>query len=392
MKIGVYRDLSNANYHGGPGVSKSMLDVLAKSSPLHLHYLRTATNDNDRAPTPAQQLGTAFHSLVLEPKEFFKDYCLALRMQDVPEAIDDRQKLVDLVDELNLNRLPKLPTTGNKPEQIARIIAAEAEQGIGNGHTAEYLEGRKAAELKEIIDGLNAYRPGLLPISGSRHDLAEILRANGRPVTLWSDAKEEWERNNGHRTILTPETWEQLHNMRDAVMAHPAASALLNYEAHAESSVYWNDPETGTLCRCRPDFWRKDGIIVDLKTTEDASLEGFSKSMANYRYHVQHAFYLDGLRAARRLVSWPEGFEYPRAFVFLAVEKSARVVNGKPKGVAVYCLSKEDVELGRLEYRRDLDLYAACERSGEWPGYGDGIQEIALPGWAKNKAEQLVTA
>lgn len=379
MKTGIYPNISNENYHGGPGVSKSMLDVLAQSSPLHLYHLRNTANDN-REPTKAQAIGTAFHALLLEPKEFQKNYCLALRQSDVPEAIDDRDQLVAMVAELNKGRLPKLATGGTKDELVARIEAAES-----GAFAADTLKELKLSDLKAHIERINTGRTGLLPTSGTRHELAELLRANGKPVTLWSDVKAEWEANNGHRIVLSQEQWDQLHSMRDAVMAHPAARALMTgVPGVAEHSVYWRDQETGVICRCRPDFWREDGIIVDVKTTDDASAEGFARSISNYRYHVQHAYYMDGINSVQ--------VGGARAFLFLAVEKSACVVNGQAKGVAVYSLDADSVAMGRAEYRRDLAVYAECERTDVWPGYGDRIQNIALPAWAMNKNAHLLGA
>lgn len=366
MKPGVYDNITNEDYHGGDGVSKSMLDVLANKSPMHLQFLRSSANDNP--PTPAQVLGTAFHALLLEPHEFTKTYTQALRMADVPDAIDDREVLVGMVQELNAKRLPKLPTTGAKADLVARIIAGRAEQGVAVDAALEaQINAMSGADLKQEITDMNASRDGLLPISGSRHDLAELLRANGKPVTLWSDVQAEWHQNNGHRTVLPAEHFDQLRAMLESVMAHPAASALLTgAKGKAEQSVYWIDAITGQLCRCRPDFWREDNIIVDVKTAEDASPEGFAKSIANWRYHVQHAIYVDGVKAAT-------GKE-PR-FVFLVVEKKP------PYAVAVYVLDPESIALGRAEYRRDLQLYAECVRSGQWPGYGEKIQTIGVPQW-----------
>lgn len=450
MEAGVYPNLSNAEYHGGPGVSKSMLDVLAQSSPMHLHYLRTAANDNDKAPTPAQTLGTAFHALLLEPEEFARTYCLALRRQDVPEAIEDREvlvqmvqelnakreaqhpeavsgrdQLVAMVEELNKTRLPKLATGGSKADLVDRVLQAQIDHELSGWAppveecSREKLEGMKADQLKEILGKYNDARPGLLSTSGnaadlaatlrnngvqlvlwseildqyqqehgtpyigstsgSRHDMAEWLRANGRKVTLWSDVLAKWQENNGHRIVLSQETWDQLHAMKAAVMAHPAARALLTGKpGKAEQSVYWVDHVTGQLCRCRPDFWRADNVLVDVKTTDDASLEGFGKSISNWRYDVQDAFYCDGVKAAT-------GNDV-RAFVFLAVEKRP------PYAVACYMLTPEDVELGRLQYRRDLAVYAQCQQSGQWPGYGDKIQTATLPAWHGARLASLLGA
>lgn len=396
LKPGIYDGISNGEYHGGEGVSKSMLDVLADRSPLHLHHKRTSANDNDHAPTPAQAIGTAFHALLLEPAEFVKDYCLGLRQSDFPDAVDSRDALMAMVTELNKGRLPKLSTTGTKDELVARIMQADAEGGAEpDAEMKAGLDAMKGAELKATIEALNVHRPGLLPTTGTIPQLAQLLRENGTPVTLWADIKAEWMANNGHRIVLEPEQWDQLHAMRDAVMAHPAARALMTaVPGKAEQSVYWIDEATGELCRCRPDFWRADGVVVDLKTCEDASLDGFSKSIGGWRYHVQHPFYLDGVNAAlkqSRAPAWLKA-KVVKAFVFLAVEKTACVVNGQAKGVAVYVLDADSVALGRAEYKRDLATYSECKRSGFWPGYGDKIQNITVPKWLLARNADLLAA
>lgn len=379
MKPGIYEGISNADYHGGEGVSKSGLDIIHRS-PLHLQYARSAANDN--TPTAAQFIGTAAHSLILEPAEFVKEYCLGLRRSDVPDAIEDKEELVAMVAKLNEGRLPKLVTGGSKAEVVERILANQPVETW----TPDQLAALKGADLKEIIDQLNTSRTGLLSTSGSRHELAEILRANGVAVTLWSDAQAEWLQNNTSRTVLTAEQWEQVHAMRDAVMAHPAANALLT---------------------------RANNVVVDLKTCEDASPEGFAKSIANWRYDVQDPYYLDGLREAIRQSKqtsfpWKNGKselsaywidpvtgelcrcrpDYwkgsPDHFLFIAVEKK------KPHAVGVYQLDGESRELGRAQYRADLDLFAKCKANDNWPGYGDKIQKVNMPGWHKNKNQHLI--
>lgn len=384
MKPGVYEGISNAEYHGGPGISKSGLDLIHRSP---MHYNAVVTAANDRTPTPAQEIGTAVHMAILEPEEFAKTYCLALRRSDVPDAIDDREVLVEMVNKLNEGRLAKLPTSGSRPDLISRLMA-EVQTGDAE-KDAEYLlgfESMKGAELKAQLEAMNADRPGKLSTSGSRHDLANLLRANGVEVTLWSDVLEEWQRNNSERKVLSPEAFEQIFAMRDAVMNHPAAFAILHHV--------------------------KD-IIGDLKTTEDASPEGFAKSIANWRYDVQHAYYIDGTRLALEQgkcnppqegkaelsVYWTDPVTgvlcrcrpdfwrgYPKHFAFIAVEKKP------PYAVGVYVLDSEGVEIGRAQYQHDLRVYAECVRTGVWPGYGDKIQTISLPGWHANKNAHLVGA
>ncbi len=381
MQPGVYSDIPNADYHSGPGISNSGL-ALVRKSPMHLRVRQVAANDNAPKKTSAAfAIGTAFHALLLEPEAFAREYCLALRPQDVPGVIEGRDQLVAMIGELNAKRLPKLPTTGSKAELVERLLQAMADMNPNDSSKAEDFAALSGAELKEHVTTLNKGREGLLSASGTIDQLATMLRAEGMTITLWSEVKAEWLANNGHRTVLEQEQFDQLHSMRAAVMAHPAASRLMSRAGKAEQSVYWIDAATGELCRCRPDFWTDDGIIVDVKTTEDASPEGFARSIANYGYDVQDAFYQDGVAAAGRPV---------RAFLFLAVQKDACVVDGHSYGVAVYQMDEASRELGRAKYRQDLGVYAQCRRTNIWPNYGDKIESISLPQWQFNKSAHLL--
>lgn len=431
---GVYAGISNADYHGGPGISKSGLDIIRDRTPSVYRYV--TDNPKERTESAAMRIGSAVHAAILEPELFGQEYCLSLRRQDVPEAIEDREELAALVEklnqeridahpsavrgtdelvariqELNKGRLPKLSTGGKKDDLVARIV--EEVHG-GDGEASHELEDMRAGDLKAIIQGENEKRPGLLSTSGdrkalakllrdngehvelwseicesfeaehgftytlgtnvSRHAMAEWLNANGVSVQLWSDVKAEWEESNGHRTVLSEEEYHQVVAMRDAVMKHPAARNLLRQKGVAERSVYWVDPETGVLCRCRPDWWvPSKGLLVDVKTTDDASPEAFGRSVMKWSYHRQHPYYVDGCNNAIEQA----GLDLPeqRYFVFVVVEKAP------PYNVAVYTLDDDSITIGTAEVRESLNTYAECQASGEWPAYSPRVQTVSLPEW-----------
>lgn len=168
--------------------------------------------------------------------------------------------------------------------------------------------------------------------------------------------------------IISTEMWDTAHRMRDAVHAHSFARALIS-EGEAERTVLFDDPVTGAPCKCRPDWMRRDDVVVDMKSTTDASPEAFGRSSFNYRYHVQAPFYVDG-------INLEFGYERVKHFVFIAVEKTP------PYGVGVYFAPPEVMELGRAEYRRNLATYVACKESGRWPAYSEDPTALLLPGWA----------
>jgi len=168
-------------------------------------------------------------------------------------------------------------------------------------------------------------------------------------------------------TVISKDDHDTCQAISERLSKHPAASVLFRTGV-AESSLFWQDAETGVLCKCRPDWLIQGVAIVDVKSTPDASVTGFARSVANYEYHVQAAWYLDGVRACL-------GPTAASAFIFAAFEKDA------PHAVAFYNADADMIELGRREYRRRLQIYAACKRSDVWPGYPPEIASLSLPAW-----------
>ena len=176
------------------------------------------------------------------------------------------------------------------------------------------------------------------------------------------------------RTVLSRADAELVMRMGHAVYSHPAAAMLLNMPGKAETTHMWTDAATGLQCKCRPDWLTDDGsLIIDLKTTDDASPAGFRKSIANWRYHVQAAWYLNGIEQATGT--------RPDQFIFLCVEKRA------PFAVAVYAADAEMIQIGAEAAARDLEVLATCKAAGAWPGYSDQIETINLPSWMRPRPD-----
>lgn len=268
--------MENAKYHAHPAVSKSHLDLVARSP---LHYWARYIDPNRVAPepTPAMAIGSALHTHVLELDQWDANYVIT------PEGIDRRTK------------------------------AGKAEWDVFN--TAA-----------------------------------------------------------GSRTVLSRADADLVMRMGEAVYGHPAAAALLALPGIAESTWMWRDESTGLQCKIRPDWLTTDGtLLVDLKTTEDASLKGFQKSVANFRYHVQAAWYLHGMEQATK--------KCPEQFVFIAVEKKP------PFAVAVYAADAEMIREGWRTAERDLEALAVSKEMDRWPGYSDAVEPISLPPWMRPRPD-----
>lgn len=240
---------------------------------------------------------------------------------------------------LNPNRKPELPSSA--------LI-------LGNAIHCAILEPQRFLKEFAVMDDTEIK----LEIGGKRP-------TNTNKYKEWV---ESFSMNNIGKWILSVEEMEMVAGCRNSVMEHGAASRLVDPEKiQAEKTLHFTDPETGAKCKIRPDAINSGRLIVDLKSTEDASPDGFGRSSLKYRYHVQAAFYMDAMMI--------KGYgEY--GFVFIAVEKTP------PYLVACYYVNSDTNMLGRATYQRDLRTYMECLESKEWPGYGDIITELRLPKYA----------
>mgnify|MGYP000644432546 CR=1 FL=1 len=176
----------------------------------------------------------------------------------------------------------------------------------------------------------------------------------------------------GDCTVISAEQKATSDAQRAAVIAVPELASVLA-TGHAETSVFWTDSVEGLHCKCRPDWVHMlaDGraVLFDLKTTQDPSPREFAKSVWSYGYHRQAAHYTAGFEAAT-------GIEVA-AFLFGAVSSAYPFI------AVPYLLDDDAMQRGREEVRRLLRLYAACCETDTWPAYGEGVQVLSLPAWAK---------
>ena len=175
-------------------------------------------------------------------------------------------------------------------------------------------------------------------------------------------------------TILSPADYADVIGMRDAVLAHPRARSILEGSGASEVTGVWIDPETGVVCKMRPDrLVNRATLMPDVKTTRDASPAAFARQAANLGYFRKAQWYRRGAAAL--------GLEMT-ASAFIAVENTA------PYGVAVYLLREEDLADADAEITRLLNYFAMCATEDRWPGYGDEFQTLPMPGWARHSTEE----
>jgi len=193
----------------------------------------------------------------------------------------------------------------------------------------------------------------------------DVSRTTKAGKDVWAEAAE------GGKILLKVEDWNATQLILRSVMEHPMARRILTASGKAESSLFAQDPETGLQIKCRPDYLTDSGWIIDLKTTQDASVRGFQRSVGNFRYHVQAAHYL-------KVVQLATGVR-PRGFMFIAVEKSA------PYAVQVFDASTSLIQAGAVEAARNMRSLAhaldSYPISTPWPSYSEEIVSLDPPTW-----------
>jgi len=193
-------------------------------------------------------------------------------------------------------------------------------------------------------------------------------KANVDGRTKEGKAVRDWEASLASQQgikFITEADYNAAVNITASVRTHLGCGSLLAGGV-AETAGIVSD-FLGVNCRIKPDY-RTDNYIVDLKTCQDARQDPFSRSVINFLYQVQAAFYVDVAQAI-------DGRK--RKFYWVAVEKDA------PYAVAVYEASDEMLEHGRQQYIKAIELYRECAAMDLWPAYSQQVQTLELPGWLK---------
>lgn len=184
----------------------------------------------------------------------------------------------------------------------------------------------------------------------------------------------------GGRTVVTTDDWMKATEMVAAQKTAPFVSRLL--EGEHEKAFFWTDELTGELCKVRVDCLteieqesEKQLVIVDYKSTTDASSEAFMRQAVNLGYDFQAAMYSEGVEkiTGRKPL-----------FVFIAQEKAA------PYAINVLQADPVFMQRGADRFRELLGIYHDCKETGNWYGYLGKfgvINNLSLPAWLAKEVE-----
>jgi exodeoxyribonuclease VIII len=259
---------------------------------------------------------------------------------------------------------PRRETEAQKVGRMIHCAALEPER-----FESAYCKSPVAADYQDALADLAGYKSAAkalgLKVAGSKADLKMRILEADPDAQFWDDLQE---RLIGDRSALKPEQWDMAGSIIESIRSNPSASNALS-GGTAEESLVWRDDSTQLMCKSRMDYYREDlGIVVDIKTCEDARLDAVTRDINKYGYHKSAAHYLDGLQA----LGLPGD-----NFAWIFIEKSA------PYAIGLYFASPEMLDRGRTDMREHLDEYATCKETGIWPGYSTTFETVYLPNWAQ---------
>lgn len=206
----------------------------------------------------------------------------------------------------------------------------EAKFDLGTAAHALFLEGRNAVEVCEF----DSWR------TNAAKEARDLARAHGRIPLLDKD-------------------WQAVQAMCAALRDQLPGGYFQDGEA--ERTIVWRD--RGVLCRARLDYLSGDRIYDYKSTSSTAAPGAWSRTMFNFGYDIQAAFYLRGSGASRFCFAVQETFE--------------------PYAVQTFELAPDALALANRKIDWALDTWKRCMESGVWPGYPARTAFVTLPAWAE---------
>tara|TARA_R100000005_G_C4971085_1_gene184056 strand:+ start:349 stop:1116 length:768 start_codon:yes stop_codon:yes gene_type:complete len=198
-------------------------------------------------------------------------------------------------------------------------------------HLQKLLDGHQE-ETPALIFG-SAFHTYVLEPEKWKQDVA-IYDGKTRRGKAW----EEFQEQHASKTIINKSEYQKIVAMRRALCTPEDNYEFIENSLHEVVRVW---EMQGVKCKGKADcvYETKDGkkIIIDVKTTQDASPDGFRRSAYKYGYHRQASFYVDGFGADE--------------FWFAVVEKDS------PYRVGLYQASEDFINNGRDEVSILLETY-----------------------------------
>lgn len=242
-KEGIYFGMPEEEYHEIPYFSRSMAEYMNVDAEEAWYHSPHNPNKPIEEPSPQMKLGTAVHSMLLEPDVFENLYVTKPTYQDFSGKVilDKNAEIQDFLGQVGEKK------TGKKEDLINRALP--------------YLDPKTHVIWDNVMSEFNR--------EIAEHGKREL---NEYEVDVLGGIKKSFEKRKEVKKILQ--------------------------EGYPEVTIIWKDEETGVMCKCRLD-WVRIQAIGEVKTFSmkyKKRLEKAMKDTINYeRYNVQFSVYQDAL-------------------------------------------------------------------------------------------------
>jgi len=246
-KEGIYFKMPEEEYHNIPMASRSFLENILIDREDGWYYSAYNPNKPVHETTPAMQLGTAIHSMLLEPDIFKKIYVQQPSWADYKgvEILKDNKDL------------------------------------------KAFLKKHGEIKLSTLV----------------KAELVTMAETYLHPDTqiIWDNVIRDFKVNveKYDKKILKQHDIEILDGIKESLELRPKIKKLLQ-GGYPEVVIIWEDEYTGITCKARLDYINIDSII-DLKSfslkNKKPLGEFLDKEILYQNYNLQSSIYFDGLRS-----------------------------------------------------------------------------------------------
>jgi hypothetical protein len=317
-----------SDYYKIKALSHSMLSCLAQN-PMEckMRYVDDPPT-LPRKDSAAFAMGHAVHCLALEPEKFEERFVVVEKVLSANSTAG--QIAAWLLDKSNEGKI--IPWAG-KPEGINRRT------NLGKTQWANFEADCKRNGL--VIVDQEAIE--------TARDYAQLVKG---------------------KIVLDNQDYADAVACVQALNNHPQFAAIMAQPRRVE--VPFEFDLFGHRFKAKPDaIIDSMRLIVDIKTTDDASPDRWKWSAVDYGYHRQAFIYQEALRQAT-------GKKY--RFYFAVVEKPKPSTRGIPPTVALYELDDATIEMSYDDTLRLVQDHERRIQSGDWQQhYSSGIVPLRLP-------------
>ena len=317
-----------SDYYKIKALSHSMLSCLAQN-PMECK-MRYVDDPPSLPPkdSAAFAMGHAVHCLALEPEKFDERFAVVDKVLSANSIAGQIAAFV--LDEKTIGQ--ELPWIA-KPEGINRRTKA------GQAQWDEFVSDCALKDLK-IVDDSDF---------GKAMDYVDLVEG---------------------RTVLDEQAYADAVACVQALNNHPEFATIMAQPRRVE--VPFEFDLFGHKFKAKPDaIIDSMRLILDIKTTDDASPDRWKWSAVDYGYHRQAWIYQEAVGG--------QDFERYR-FIFAVVEKPKPSTRGIPPTVALYELDDATMEMGEQDTWRLVQDYESRTANGFWQQpYSSGIVPLRLP-------------